>query len=55
MSCKLEIIQSRSITMKCQSIMACHSVQTDKLLCCQSGHQIKQTVSLINRKPEDGK
>lgn len=40
--------------MECQSIMACHSVQTDKLLCCQSGHQIKQIVSVLDRKQGDG-
>lgn len=55
MSGELEIIQSWSVNMECQSVMACHSVQTDKLLCCQSGHQIKQTVRLINGKQGDEK
>lgn len=34
------------------SIMACHSVQSDKLLCCQSGQQIKQIVRVVNGKQE---
>lgn len=50
MSYRLEINQSWSITVERQSVMACHSVQTDKLLCCQSSHQIKQTVIVINGK-----
>lgn len=48
MSGELEIIQSLSVNMECQSVMACHSVQTDKLLCCQSDHQIKHIVGVIN-------
>lgn len=28
---ELEIIQSESVNMKCQSFIACHSVQTEKL------------------------
>lgn len=55
MSAELEIIQSRSVNMECQSVMACHSEQTDKLLCCQSGHQIKQIVRVINGKQENEK
>ena len=50
MSCKLEIIQCWSINMDCQFVMACHSVQTDKLLCCRSGYQIKQIERVINCK-----
>lgn len=42
MSGELEIIQSWSINIECQSVMACHSLQTDKLLYCQSGHQINK-------------
>ena len=41
--------------MECQSVMACHSVQTDKLLCCQSGYQIKQIVRVIDDKQENEK
>lgn len=55
MSGELEIIQSWIVNMKCQSVMACHSVQTDKLLCCQSGRQIKQIVRVINGKQKDEK
>lgn len=55
MSGELEIILSWNVNVECQSVMACHSVQTDKLLCCQSGHQIKQIVRLINGKQEDEK
>lgn len=38
-----------------QSVMACHSMQTDKLLCCQSGHQIKHTARELNGQQEDEK
>ena len=55
MSGELEIIQSQSVNMECQSVMACHSVQTDKLLCCQSGYQIKQIVRVIDDKQENEK
>lgn len=55
MSVELEIIQSCSINMDWQSCMACHSVQTDKLLCCQSGHQLKQIARVTNDKQEDEK
>lgn len=34
----------------CRSVMARHSSQTDKLLCCQSDHQTKQIVKVINGK-----
>lgn len=50
MSCKVEIIQSWSVSMDCQFVMARHSVQTDKLLCCHSCYQMKQIVRVINCK-----
>lgn len=53
MSGELEIIQRWGVNMECQSVMACHSVQTHKLRFCQSGHQIKQSVRVINGEQED--
>lgn len=55
MSGELEIIQRCSINMDWQSYMACHSVQTDKLLCCQSSHQLKQIARVSYNKQEDEK
>lgn len=55
MSGELEIIQRCSINMDWQSSMACHSVQTDKLLCCQSSHQLKQIARVTNDKQEGEK
>lgn len=55
MSGELEIIQSWSVNTNCQSVKACHSVQTDELLCCHSGHQIKHIVWVINGQQEDEK
>lgn len=55
MSGELEIIQSWNVNTDCQSCTARHSAQTDKLLCCRSGHQLKQTARVINDKREDEK
>lgn len=55
MSGELEIIQSCSINMDWQSSMACQSVQTDKLLCCQSRYQLTQIVGVTSDKQEDEK